>query len=55
MSRDNRDIIVALRAIAAVAEKLADDIQNSRLWEGERDAAMGQIGAYLRSIPKERP
>lgn len=55
MSRDNREAIVALRAIAAVAEKLADDLQNNRLWEGERDLAIGQIGAYLRSVPRERP
>lgn len=52
MSFDKRRAAIALRAVAATAEKLADDIETGRLWPGEYEAALAQIGASLRSVPR---
>lgn len=45
MSRhgDNRLVVLSLRAVAALAEKLADDLENGRLWPGEYSQAMAEI------------
>jgi len=52
MSDDRRRAVTALRAVAAGAEKLADDIQGNRLWEREFDAAVAEIQRNLRDLPR---
>lgn len=48
------EAVVALRAIAGTAEKLADDLAGNRLWEGEYSQAVAMIAKYVRSLPSER-
>lgn len=46
----DRSTILSLRQVAAVAEKLADDYEKGRLWEGEFSQALGEIRRALNSI-----
>jgi hypothetical protein len=39
--------VLALRLIAAQAAKLADDLERSRLWEGQLDDGLQAIGKAL--------
>lgn len=38
-----RQAIMALRAVAALAEKLAEDLEGNRLWEGDYSRSMAEI------------
>lgn len=40
---DRRQAVTALRAVAALAEKLADDLEGNRLWEGDYTQTMSEI------------
>jgi len=54
MSEDRALAAANLRVVAAVADKLAKDLEAGRLWEGEFSAALGQIETALRHMPKIR-
>lgn len=47
MNKEERNVEVKLRAVAALAESLCDDIQNGKLWEGE---CLRGIGAIQREL-----
>jgi hypothetical protein len=49
---DKRRAVLALRAVAAGAEKLADDLEGNRLWEREFDTALAEIQRNLRDMPR---
>lgn len=46
----DRSILIALKAVAAQAEKLADDYERNRLWPGELGSALAEIRRSLDSI-----
>jgi hypothetical protein len=52
MDNDRRRAVLALRAVAASAEKLADDLQGNRLWEREFDTAVAEIQRWMRDLPR---
>lgn len=43
--------VLALKSVAAQAAKLADDLENNRLWDREFDVALGEIQRALQSVP----
>lgn len=51
MTAEGRRAVMALRAVAALAEKLADDVEGNRLWEREFDAALSEIQRNMRDMP----
>jgi hypothetical protein len=51
VSGDRRLAVVNLRVIAALAEKLANDLEGNRLWEREFGQAMAQIQKAMRDVP----
>lgn len=51
---ERRSAVVNLRAVAALAEKLADDLEANRLWEGEFTQGMAQIQKAVRDVPSIR-
>jgi hypothetical protein len=51
---DKDRAILNLRAVAAMAAKLADDLQANRLWEGECSTAMAEIQRAIRDVPSIR-
>lgn len=51
---DYRTAVMNLRAAAALAEKLASDLEGNRLWEGEFSEAMAQIQKAVRDVPSIR-
>lgn len=51
---DRRSAVTNLRAVAALAEKLADDLEGNRLWEGDFSATMAQIQKAVRDVPNIR-
>lgn len=51
---DKRSAVVNLRAAAALAEKLADDLEGNRLWEGEFSQGMAQLQKAVRDVPNIR-
>ena len=50
---DNILAVMALKVIAAKAEKLAYDLERNRLWEGELSQGVAEIYKALQDI-KER-
>lgn len=46
--------VSTLRAIAAVAQKLSEDLERGRLWEGEGSDAVGLIRKYVNDLPINR-
>jgi len=48
---DRRMAVINLRAVAALAEKLASDLECGRLWEREFSAGMAQIEKAVRDVP----
>lgn len=46
--------VTNLRAVSALAAKLADDLEGGRLWEGEFSQAMVQIEKAVRDVPSIR-
>lgn len=42
-----RQAIAALRAVAALAEKLAEDLDGNRLWEGDYSRSMAEIQRHV--------
>lgn len=44
MARE-RTVEVKLRAVAAMAESLADDVRDGKLWEGDLDRRVAEIVA----------
>jgi hypothetical protein len=54
MTPESRLASVNLRVIAALAEKLALDVEAGRLWEGEFSSAMAQIQKAVRDVPNIR-
>lgn len=51
---DRRYAETCLRAVAGLAEKLANDVRDDRLWEGEFSSAMAQIEKAVRDVPNIR-
>lgn len=45
--QDSRSIEIKLRAVAAEAESLADDLRNGKLWEGDCRRRIGTITESL--------
>lgn len=43
--------VLALKLIAATAEKLAADLEGNRLWEREYGEAVAQIQRAVRDLP----
>lgn len=46
--------VVALRLVAATAEKLAGDLAAGRLWPGEKADALTQIHRALKDVANDR-
>lgn len=42
--------ILSLKAVAAIAEKLADDLEKGRLWPGQAADAVAEIRRHLEGI-----
>lgn len=55
MSDKERHSLLALRQIAAVAEKAADDLQNHRMWPGDLSKAKSLIAQSLQDVVEENP
>lgn len=51
---DRQTALIALRAVAALAAKLADDLECNRLWEGDFAATMAEIQKAVRDVPSIR-
>lgn len=47
MSNDKNTAVMALRVIAAIAQKTADDLEKGRLWDGDLAKARGEIQRQL--------
>jgi hypothetical protein len=47
-------IAIRLELMAAKAKQLAHDYRHGKLWEGDLDRGLSEIGAQLHSIPRER-
>lgn len=47
---DKRLAIMALKVIAAKAEKLAYDLENGRLWEGDLSRGVAEIQGQLNDV-----
>ena len=45
--RDRAAVVLALKLIAVKAEKLARDLENNQLWEGDLGRGLGQISEAL--------
>lgn len=54
-SSEKRAALLALRLIAAKADKLADDLEHSRLWEGDLSRGLGEIQVALEDARRARP
>lgn len=54
MNADNSQTVMVLLAIAATAKRLAFDIENNRLRDGERDDIIALMAKHLHEIPAER-
>ena len=50
---DRQRAILNLKLIAARAEKLAKDLEQGRLWEGEYSEGVAEIGNAFRDLPSE--
>jgi hypothetical protein len=50
-AQENRTVEIKLRAVAAEAESLADDLRNGRLWEGD---CLRRIGVISESLTAAR-
>jgi hypothetical protein len=50
MIPDKSAAVLALRLIAALAAKLANDLERGRLWEGELAEGAAKIAAALRDV-----
>lgn len=50
---DTRLAIMALKLIAAKAERLAYDLENRRLWEGDLSRGISEIQAQLNDVLQE--
>lgn len=47
-------IAIYLELLAAKARQLAEDYRKGRLWDGELDRGIGEIGQNLQKTPRER-
>lgn len=47
---DKRLVVMALRLIAAKAEKLAHDLESNRLWEGDLSRGAVEIRSALQDV-----
>lgn len=45
---DKLRAVMALRVIAATAQKLAHDLEHGRLWDGELSRGLSEIQAQMR-------
>lgn len=56
MSADsNRRLAIKVRAIATIAESLADDLERGKLWEGEASGRLSAIQQELREAMNVNP
>lgn len=46
----DRQVVLNLRIIAGLAEKLADDVDRGRLWEGEFQERYGEISRHMKDL-----
>lgn len=54
MSQDREQAVVNLRVVTALAQKLADDLEANRLWEGDFSDGMAQLQKAVRNVPNIR-
>ncbi len=52
MTQDKRLAVLALRLIASVAEKAADDLENGRLWPGQLREHLSLISMNLKDAER---
>jgi len=50
---DKQRAVVALRLVAAQAQKLADDLDAGRLWPGDLSDGLSTINTALRDMPQD--
>ncbi len=51
MTSNPQEAVAGLRAIGALATKLADDVAGHRLWEHEYAQALAEIQRLMRGLP----
>lgn len=49
--QDRKQVVLTLRAVAALAEKLAAEVEGGRLWEGDFNSTLSIIRRHVASIP----
>ncbi len=56
MTSDSRtEVVLALRVVAAMAERLARELEAGRLWPGEASDAMKTIRANFEAAERSSP
>jgi len=53
-SESQKLAVLCLQLVSARAAKLASDLEAGRLWEGEYQQGLAEIGKALRDCPEER-